>query len=430
MLVGRSLPRAHIRIAWTGTCSQCRLVAGGVTTPPATRNRRTTASGLNGRTSGKPSPTGRPDSSPKIRRRSLDQDACVGFEHRHHPRSLHTDPRGHLPRGGHLGQRVRRQRHRAHARRSPPRDGRRGPQSRHARDPRGHRPGLRGRTRPVRERDGGCARFLAQPESHRCGGRPGGACDGGRQWHDDGRRRDPAPGSAGRPNDGCRPDLGLGGNPGGCPDVHAVRYGDRPAEAQPGVARRSRASGRMEADNHDHRCRQTVQLSERRRDLAGDCPCGVQLRRPDGECRRGRRSDEGLCDGGQRRGAIQRHVVGHAGHPRARLDRAGNPDVRRPRHAGGVRPAVAEVDPHQRVPVHANDPATWTTARKGFLEEVFLHEAAHAVLDETHARADAWRAAQAADGVFISEYAGNNPVREISPRLPSCTSRCDIGRRA
>ena len=62
--------------------------------------------------------------------------------------------------------------------------------------------------------------------------------------------------------------------------------------------------------------------------------------------------------------------------------------------------------------IHANDPATWTTARKGFLEEVFLHEAAHAVLDEAHARADAWRAAQAADGVFLSEYAGNNPVRE------------------
>jgi hypothetical protein len=62
--------------------------------------------------------------------------------------------------------------------------------------------------------------------------------------------------------------------------------------------------------------------------------------------------------------------------------------------------------------IHANDPATWTTARKGFLEEVFLHEAAHAVLDEAHARADAWRAAQAADGVFISEYAANNPVRE------------------
>ena len=62
--------------------------------------------------------------------------------------------------------------------------------------------------------------------------------------------------------------------------------------------------------------------------------------------------------------------------------------------------------------IHANDPATWTTARKGFLEEVFLHEAAHAVLDEAHARADGWRAAQAADGVFISEYARNNPVRE------------------
>ena len=62
--------------------------------------------------------------------------------------------------------------------------------------------------------------------------------------------------------------------------------------------------------------------------------------------------------------------------------------------------------------IHANDPETWRTARWGFLEEVFLHEAAHAVLDEAHARADAWRAAQAADRVFISEYARNHPVRE------------------
>lgn len=56
--------------------------------------------------------------------------------------------------------------------------------------------------------------------------------------------------------------------------------------------------------------------------------------------------------------------------------------------------------------------SAWDAIRRGFLEEIFLHEAAHASLDEPHARADGWRAAQAADGVFISDYARNNPVRE------------------
>ena len=56
--------------------------------------------------------------------------------------------------------------------------------------------------------------------------------------------------------------------------------------------------------------------------------------------------------------------------------------------------------------------SAWDAIRLGFLEEIFLHEAAHASLDQPHARADGWRAAQAADGVFISDYARNNPVRE------------------
>ncbi len=56
--------------------------------------------------------------------------------------------------------------------------------------------------------------------------------------------------------------------------------------------------------------------------------------------------------------------------------------------------------------------SAWDAIRKGFLEEILLHEGAHASLDEAHARADGWRAAQAADGVFISDYARNNPVRE------------------
>ncbi len=56
--------------------------------------------------------------------------------------------------------------------------------------------------------------------------------------------------------------------------------------------------------------------------------------------------------------------------------------------------------------------SAWDAIRRGFLEEIFLHEAAHASLDHAHARGAGWRAAQVADGVFISDYARNNPVRE------------------
>jgi hypothetical protein len=38
----------------------------------------------------------------------------------------------------------------------------------------------------------------------------------------------------------------------------------------------------------------------------------------------------------------------------------------------------------------------------GILEETLVHEAAHTSLDDTHAEAPGWLAAQAADGVFIS----------------------------
>ena len=50
--------------------------------------------------------------------------------------------------------------------------------------------------------------------------------------------------------------------------------------------------------------------------------------------------------------------------------------------------------------------------RDGFLEEVFIHEAGHVSLDGVHAKAVEWRAAQAADGLFISEYARDFPDRE------------------
>ena len=50
--------------------------------------------------------------------------------------------------------------------------------------------------------------------------------------------------------------------------------------------------------------------------------------------------------------------------------------------------------------------------REGFMEEVLVHEAAHAALDIAHKDSPGWRAAQAADGVFISTYARDHPNRE------------------
>ena len=50
--------------------------------------------------------------------------------------------------------------------------------------------------------------------------------------------------------------------------------------------------------------------------------------------------------------------------------------------------------------------------RDGFMEEVLLHEAAHAALGLAHEDSPGWRAAQEADGVFISEYARDHPQRE------------------
>ncbi len=47
-----------------------------------------------------------------------------------------------------------------------------------------------------------------------------------------------------------------------------------------------------------------------------------------------------------------------------------------------------------------------------FMEESFLHEAVHAALDIAHKDSPGWRAAQAADGVFISTYARDRPDKE------------------
>lgn len=48
----------------------------------------------------------------------------------------------------------------------------------------------------------------------------------------------------------------------------------------------------------------------------------------------------------------------------------------------------------------------------GFLEETFVHEAAHTSLDAAHASAPGWMAAQDADPTFISTYAAEFPNRE------------------
>ena len=50
--------------------------------------------------------------------------------------------------------------------------------------------------------------------------------------------------------------------------------------------------------------------------------------------------------------------------------------------------------------------------RDGFVEEVFLHEGGHLSLDLAHANSAGWRAAQEADGVFISDYARDFPEGE------------------
>ncbi len=50
--------------------------------------------------------------------------------------------------------------------------------------------------------------------------------------------------------------------------------------------------------------------------------------------------------------------------------------------------------------------------RDGFLEEVLFHEGAHVSVDELVQDTPEWRAAQEADGAFISAYARDNPDRE------------------
>ncbi len=62
--------------------------------------------------------------------------------------------------------------------------------------------------------------------------------------------------------------------------------------------------------------------------------------------------------------------------------------------------------------IHTEDSSTLHAVSEGFLEELFLHEGAHVSLDLSHSDSPGWRAAQEADGVFISNYARNFPDGE------------------
>ena len=57
--------------------------------------------------------------------------------------------------------------------------------------------------------------------------------------------------------------------------------------------------------------------------------------------------------------------------------------------------------------------------RNGFLEEVLFHEGGHVSLDRDHKNSAGWRAAQQADGVFISEYGRDYPDDEVVRRTRS-----------
>ena len=65
---------------------------------------------------------------------------------------------------------------------------------------------------------------------------------------------------------------------------------------------------------------------------------------------------------------------------------------------------------HGGVIIHTGNGAE--LIRRGFIEEVLFHEAAHVTLDIDHANAPGWRAAQEADGEFITDYARRLPDTE------------------
>jgi hypothetical protein len=85
-----------------------------------------------------------------------------------------------------------------------------------------------------------------------------------------------------------------------------------------------------------------------------------------------------------------------------------------------LRQGIRQVGIHKGRPTYSAGPgkifvyADRTTQRvaEQHLEESLLHEAVHASLDADHARSDAWRAAQASDGRFVTRYGQKHPTRE------------------
>ncbi len=67
---------------------------------------------------------------------------------------------------------------------------------------------------------------------------------------------------------------------------------------------------------------------------------------------------------------------------------------------------------NQRGIIHIYADAAEDAHRRGYLEEVLIHEAGHLSFDREHADHPDWLAAQKADGRFISPYARDFPDRE------------------
>ena len=116
------------------------------------------------------------------------------------------------------------------------------------------------------------------------------------------------------------------------------------------------------------------------------------------------------------------HVVEFRVNPEFGSREAAQAEVETYAHALGQMPAVLLSSFITYVDIHAGEgvwSASWrgnlgniavrTDTQPGVIEEIFVHEATHLTLDRVHRYSPGWRAAQAADGVFISEYARDNP---------------------
>ncbi len=115
-------------------------------------------------------------------------------------------------------------------------------------------------------------------------------------------------------------------------------------------------------------------------------------------------------------------VVEFRGYPELGSREAAQAEVERYAHALGQMPAVLMTG-IKNVDIHPGE-GRWNASstlgiivvypgrEPGDYAEVFVHESTHTTLDIAHRDSPGWRAAQEADGVFISEYARDNPDSE------------------